>query len=376
MDENVRRTPRWAIGVLLHDFHLGGAERVAIRLANAWSRMGGRVIVFAGSDHGRQRELIDGSIEIVVADPPILRKNSPSPVRLARWAASCSAIRCVQVLYLPGNSYFRGAGILAAAAAGGARVYVTITNSLCRIDRTWIRNIVFGWLTRWRLRKVAGVASMSQSLLTEARQVLGEGIADAVLPNALFDGLPRPADVARRPWHLCAVGRLVPQKNLALLLQAFALLKDLPVTLSIAGDGPQMQQLQQLARSLDVADRVTFLGEVAGSSACLAAAEVMVLTSAYEGYPAVVVEALAAGTFVVASNCSVAMADVLKSPELGVVVDGTDAAAFAAAIRGFFAGPYRHAVDARLVQARPIVESHVANEAAGHYLQFMGLARS
>ncbi len=279
------------------------------------------------------------------------------------------------VFYLPGNSYLKGAGVLAAATTNGPRLYATITNSLWRVDRSLIRNLAFALLTRWRLRKITGVASMSQALLKQARHILGDGVADAALPNALFDGLPRPPDVVRTPWRICAVGRMVPQKNFALLLLTFALLKDLPVTLSIAGDGPQMPELQRLARSLGLADRITFLGEVASSYACLASAEVMVLTSAYEGYPAVAVEALAAGTFVVSGNCSVAMADILKSPELGVVVDGYEAAEFAAAIRRFFAGPHRYACAARLAMARPTIESHVASEAAGRYLEFMGLAR-
>jgi len=356
------------IGVLLHDFQLGGAERVAIRLANAWSSMDCRVIMFTGGDGGPQRELLNRAVEVVVADPPILRGRRESPRKLGQWVCSHAAAAQVDAFYLPGNSYFTAVSPL---SARGTRIYATITNSLWRVDRSLIRNLGFALLTRWRLRKVAGVISMSPGLLRQERRVLGGNPVMQALPNALFEALPRPV-VARRAWHVCAVGRLVAQKNFALLLRSFALLQDLPVTLSIAGDGVLKAELQQLAATLGVAERVTFLGAVANAAGCMAEAEVMVLTSGYEGYPAVVVEALAAGTFVVASDCSVGMADILTTPELGVIVRSRRAEAFATELRRFFGGPARHEDALRLALARPLVESHVVLHTARRHLEFMG----
>lgn len=366
-----RRDRHRVIGVLLHDFQLGGAERVAIRLASAWSRLGCRVILFTGGGGGAQRQLLDSEIQVITADPPIPR-SAASALRLARWMAATGVARGVDVFYLPGNSYFRCIGTL--SAASGARIYATITNSLWRSDRSRLRNVVFGMLTRARLRKVKGAISMSPALLRQERAVLGPLLDMCALPNALFEDVPEPAIVARRPWHLCAVGRLVPQKNFALLLRSLALLRDLPFTLSIAGDGWQRAGLQQLAVTLGIAERVRFLGEVAGSAECLAEAEVMVMTSDYEGYPAVAVEALAAGCFVVSSNCSVAMADILPAPELGTIVNGHRPEDFAAALRQYLTAPMKPPPAHRLIRARPLLQSHVVAEAARRYLEFMGLA--
>lgn len=354
------------IGVLLHDFQLGGAERVAIRLANAWCELGCKVILFVGGAGGLQRRLLSAAVDVVVADPPQLRGLRKSPANLGRWVADHAA--GVDAFYLPGNSYFTAVGPLSSA---GIRIYATVTNLLWRIDRPLIRNLVFSAITRWRLRKTTGVISMSPSLLRQERRILGRRRAIEALPNALFEALPGSTSAARRPWHICAVGRLVAQKDFALLLRSFALLQDLPVTLSIAGDGVLKGELHQLAAALGIAERVRFLGAVASASDCMAEAEVMVLTSEYEGYPAVVVEALAVGTFVVASDCSVGLADILTTPVLGAIVRRHRPAAVAAELRRFFSGPARHQAAARQALVRPLLESHCALVTARRHLEFM-----
>ena len=65
------------IGILLHDWSLGGTERVAIRLANAWSRRGCRVVVYVGDAAGMQREMVDPAVGIEVADPDVVSKSWP-----------------------------------------------------------------------------------------------------------------------------------------------------------------------------------------------------------------------------------------------------------------------------------------------------------
>jgi glycosyltransferase involved in cell wall biosynthesis len=107
----------------------------------------------------------------------------------------------------------------------------------------------------------------------------------------------------------------------------------------------------------------------------MAAAEVVVLTSDYEGYPAVAVEALAAGAYVVSSNCSVGMRDILLTDELGAIVTVQRPAEFAAALRRFFDRTDRDGAARRAALARPLVEAHVALEAARRHLTFMGLEK-
>jgi glycosyltransferase involved in cell wall biosynthesis len=357
------------IGILLHDLALGGTERVAIRLANAWSHMGCRVVLYVGEANGMQRALVDPAVPIVVADPP-LRRSPGSRQRLGRWFGRRCAADGLEVAFLPGNFYFLTLPYIVAATRGTVRVYAKISNSLWRSDRAGVRNRFFAALTRHRLRGASGVVALSPGLLRQARQMLGPAINLVELPNPVIDALPQlPAPApARRAGHLCAVGRLVAQKNFALLLRSFACLQDLPVTLDIIGDGEQRQMLEQLAGTLGIASRVRFLGAVQDVPQHVAQAEALLLTSDFEGYPGVIVEALSVGTFVVARDCSPAIGEMLASAGLGTVVQGADPARFAQAVRDYL----QHR-NSDVQQMRAFAATHTVDAVARRYLQLFGV---
>src|SRR5581483_1681172 len=109
---------------------------------------------------------------------------------------------------------------------------------------------------------------------------------------------------------------------------------DLPGTrLLIAGDGPMRAELEGLARSRGAAERVFFLGQIphAQVQSLLGRADLFVLNSSYEGLPHVVLEAMAAGTPVIASNAG-GTGEVVEHNRTGVLVPVGDDAALKAAI--------------------------------------------
>jgi glycosyltransferase involved in cell wall biosynthesis len=130
---------------------------------------------------------------------------------------------------------------------------------------------------------------------------------------------------------LAGVGSLLPRKGHDLAIGALTWLPG--ATLIIAGDGPDRQRLERLARSLGVADRVRLLGPQphAALPALFAAADVMVLPTVSEGLANVWVEALACGTPVVTSDVGGAR-EVIDRPEYGRLVP-RDPVAIAAAVR-------------------------------------------
>jgi glycosyltransferase involved in cell wall biosynthesis len=362
MPEPALHSRRPVIGILLHDFSLGGTERVAIRLANAWSRLGCKVVIYVGEEAGVQRELIGPGIRIEAAHPPIRRSLGSRPW-LGRWFGRRCAADGIEVAFLPGNFYFVTLPAIVAATRGAVAVYAKISNTLWRADRSALRNRFFAALTRRRLRKASGVVALSPALAREAARLLGPAVRLVELPNPVMEALPPLQEPLRQPGRLCAVGRLVAQKNFALLLRSFARLRDLPVTLDILGDGEQRNMLEQLAASLGVADRVRFLGSVQDVLPHLAAAEALLLTSDFEGYPGVIVEALAVGTFVVARDCSPAIREMLGDAGLGTVVAGEDPADFAQAVRDYLAV---RKPDTR--RMRESAELHLVDTVAQRYL--------
>ena len=102
------------------------------------------------------------------------------------------------------------------------------------------------------------------------------------------------------------VGRLHPDKDQATLIAAFAkALPNLPPTalLVIAGSGPLADELRQLGERLGLGDRIRFLGQIPQARRLFAAFDLFVLTSDHEPFGMVLLEAMAAGVPVMATDC-------------------------------------------------------------------------
>lgn len=172
----------------------------------------------------------------------------------------------------------------------------------------------------WAASRAAGVITVCNALRDEVI-ALGVDPARVVsLRNGVDLELFRPTERAPdQPFTLVTVGHLVPVKAQELIVGALPLLPG--VRLVVAGDGPNRGMLENLARELDVADRVSFLGAVPQSRlrAHYGAADAMVLASSREGWANVLLESMACGTPVVASRVY-GTPEVVASPEAGVLM--------------------------------------------------------
>jgi glycosyltransferase involved in cell wall biosynthesis len=133
-------------------------------------------------------------------------------------------------------------------------------------------------------------------------------------------------------------GRMGFQKDLGVALEAIAASDG--VTLLLAGDGPELEALRARARSLALGERARFLGPQPRERVLelFRAADASILSSAWENFPHGVVESLAAGTPVIATDVG-GVAEVLHDGENGLLVPAGDAPALAAAIGRFYADP-------------------------------------
>lgn len=148
---------------------------------------------------------------------------------------------------------------------------------------------------------------------------------------------------------LAFAGRITKQKALGVALEALAELDG--VDLVVAGDGPDLDDVRRQTMALGLADRVSFTGALSrqGVLELFRAADVSVLSSAWENFPHTVVEALAAGTPVIATAVG-GVAEVVRDEVNGLLVPPGDAASLAAAIRRFLADD---ALASRLRDAAP-----------------------
>ncbi|HEY5971942.1 MAG TPA: glycosyltransferase family 4 protein [Pseudoxanthomonas sp.] len=187
------------------------------------------------------------------------------------------------------------------------------------------------WLTYPLLRLMHTWQATSQRIATA---LLSRGIDReriVVIPNAVdtsrFRGIP-PRE--NGPPRFIFVGRLMPQKALDVLLQAFArVLPQQPhATLTLVGDGPLAAELAQLANDLGVAGSVRFTGHRTDVETLLAQANIGVLCSHTEGLSNTLLESMASGLPMVASRVS-GSEDFILDGENGWLCEAGDAEALA-----------------------------------------------
>jgi glycosyltransferase involved in cell wall biosynthesis len=139
-----------------------------------------------------------------------------------------------------------------------------------------------------------------------------------------------------------AVARLVPIKNVRLLIDAMAILRARlsAIHLLIVGDGPAGRALRSRAIELDLADSVTFAGSVPHSQtpAFYRAADVFALSSDFDNSPNAVLEAMACGLPVVATDVG-GVREFVAEPAGGAIVPPGDAQALAQALEGYLLQP-------------------------------------
>jgi glycosyltransferase involved in cell wall biosynthesis len=136
-----------------------------------------------------------------------------------------------------------------------------------------------------------------------------------------------PPDLPPKSSYIVSVGRLTDQKDYPTLLRAYALARQQHLTqnLLILGDGPDLPQLQSLARSLGVAPHVTFLGHRDNPYPYLANARCYALSSIYEGFGLALLEAMTLSLPCAATDCPSGPAEILADGHFGPLTPPTDA---------------------------------------------------
>jgi glycosyltransferase involved in cell wall biosynthesis len=132
---------------------------------------------------------------------------------------------------------------------------------------------------------------------------------------------------------IISLGRLEPEKNHALLLQAFSLLRDdLKAKLLIVGDGSLRRELEQICIKLRIEEKVIFFGFASDPYKLLIKADLLVLSSNFEGFGNVIVEAMYCGLPIVSTDCPCGPGELLMDGAYGSLVPVNDGAAMARAI--------------------------------------------
>ncbi len=195
-------------------------------------------------------------------------------------------------------------------------------------------------------RQARAIVTVSAALKSRLVEFGIESAHIRVLRNGVDTDVFRPVPVqaARAALGLdsgpvfATVGNLVPEKGHELVIAAVATIPD--ALLLIVGDGPERERLGLRARALGVGGRVRFLPARAQRDlpTVYSAADALVLASSREGWPNVLLEAMACGTRVIATAVG-GVPEIVAHPDVGIVVSDRTSSALAGAMRRLLAAP-------------------------------------
>jgi len=304
--------------IALHDFHRGGTERVALMLADEWQKLGAEASILCGDQGGGLRDQVPAGVKVIALDPPVPRSATS---RIAMGQAVAGLALTPDVVFLPGNFHFFLAPYLKKAMPR-AKIALKISNPPIPAGLAgWIAAPIF----RRATAAVDGYAAMNAGLARQMRKLVpGRTV------GTLYDPV-RMGDAPRKPGgcNVLWIGRLEPQKDFAL---ALAVMRHLPnARLTVIGDGAE--------RGLLAGADVCHISNVSDVAPYLAEADALLITSRYEGGPAVAVEALAQGVPVVSTDCSYLLHELLTLPEAGRIVPSRDPQRLAQALQGVLDAP-------------------------------------
>lgn len=335
-----------------------GAQWRMVNLANAFAERGYTVDLVVVRSHGPLLQEISPLVRLVALGPrwehlPQLRKWRgrfwlTGLYGLARY------LRQARPEALLSTSYFSNVIALWARALTHVRTRLVVrvsnhlSHSAVHVPQRSRRLGV--WSARRFYPWADAIVTVSHGLAEDVVCVTGLSheritvIDNPVLTAATLDKANVPLD---HPWFasgsppvLLGVGRLVRQKDFPTLLKAFARVRAVrPVRLIILGDGRKRKTLEVLAQQLGVASDVDLPGFVLNPFPYMKQASVFVLSSAWEGLPGALVEAMACGCPVVSTNCPSGPEEILDGGAYGPLVPVGDDAALARAILAMLDSP-------------------------------------
>jgi len=322
----------------------GGAETILLNLAQSFSQQNCKVDLVLGKAWGRHCQKVPSTINIVdlgasgffstlISLIRYLRKEQPTGLLSALHYANEIAI-CAKHL-----------------AKVSTPVVVTEHNTLSQAlqheasYKKYLLPLSIRYLYPW----ADAVVTVSQGVAQDLAQTTGlpaqniKTIYNPVVTPELKEKAKVPLD---HPWFapgeppvILGVGKLEAQKDFPTLIHAFAKVRKMqPARLMILGWGSERSQLEALIKELHLENDVALTGYIDNPYPYIANAQVFVLSSAWEGLPTVLIEAMALGTPIISTNCKSGPAEILDHGKYGFLMPVGDRSAIAKAILAVLSG--------------------------------------
>jgi glycosyltransferase involved in cell wall biosynthesis len=316
----------------------GGAERVMVTLSNGFVERGFKVDLVLATACGPYFSEVSSSVNLVSLGCSRVITSLPGLVQYLRRHKPAALLSAI--------GYANAVAVLAIILSGvNTRVVVSERNDPSEeaVQSRGLRSLVIQTLNRFLYRRADAIHAVSHGVAAStATQFSLPKESVHVVYNPVFTQqiLDMSRETVHLPWPvhnntplILAAGRLTMQKNFATLIRAFALVRrKINARLVIMGEGELRSKLDLLITQLELQQSVHLPGFVTNPFVAMKAADLFVLSSAWEGLPNVLIQAMACGSPVVSTDCPSGPAEILENGKWGRLVPVGNVDALAQAI--------------------------------------------
>jgi glycosyltransferase involved in cell wall biosynthesis len=324
------------VALFLPSLHGGGAERVFINLARALKPLVSSVDLLVASFEGEYAREVD---DINVIDLGVSR------VANSIWPLTGYLRKKKPDILLSAMPHANLASVIAAKlASSGVRVIVSVHEDvLQRLRIASIKDYFMLYATKFGYRFANGIIGVSSGSLESERIFLGKSFP--FLNCVIFNPILNKSDVIsplriigknyeeNKVLIIATAGRLSYEKDHKTLIRAFAqLCTERNCILIIYGEGPMREDLETLVLELGISKKVSFPGFESNLRDKLRQVDIFVLSSRWEGFGNVLVEAISSGCNIVSTDCPNGPREILAGGRYGLLSPVCDSTALAYSI--------------------------------------------
>jgi glycosyltransferase involved in cell wall biosynthesis len=324
------------IAIFLTALDGGGAERVMLNLAKGFIELGMEVDLVLVKAEGAYLSQITPKVRLVNLQQNRLFTSIFSLINYLKQEQPQALLTAMDTNVIVAWMR-RWSGI-------SVKTIVTVHNQLSLESRYGdsIKRKLTATFARWFYPWVDKIVAVSEGvakdlvaigLPSDKIKVIYNPIVDSQLNQKIQESCNHPWLNSGQPPVILGVGRLTRQKDFSTLIRAFAIVRRHSlVRLMILGEGEERAALESLVQELNIESEVQLVGFVENPHMYMSKVAMLVLSSVWEGFGNVLVEAMAAGTPVISTNCPSGPAEILANGSYGQLVPVKDIEAMAAAI--------------------------------------------
>jgi glycosyltransferase involved in cell wall biosynthesis len=357
------------LAFLLPDMRGGGAERVALRLIEDFLKAGHEVDLVLFEEKGELLPLLPPQVRVFDLKAPrarsglwplvrYFRQRRPDAMQISMWPYT--------VLGIVAHRLARSKTRIVTSDHAALSKHVPPSKALAYRALVWTVRLFYPLadarilVAKEAADDLARISGIDRSSLEVVYNPVGEppeNVGTTREIEMIWSGAER---------RIITVGSFKAQKNHQLLIRSFArAFRGEPVKLMMLGQGELRPSLEALAKELRVEDQVLLPGFTTDPWPYYASADLFALSSDYEGYPLVLIEALRSGLPIVSTDCESGPREILDGGRFGKLVPVGDEAALAEGMKAALEEPY----DAAALRAR--AEALSGQATSDRYLELM-----